>query len=265
MTKQYTEEQYEAIGAAIAKELKLKHDREFPDRYPLTGGTKTNIGLAKTVRRIFDEAPDDPCVDVPITEDEPTKGYRMNQRWKPINTAPKDTVILTEEGTACYVTQRGPVNPSTNGWYVCTADGYIPCCKEDGHSVSEVEPKVWMPLPSTETQEVCYKDTLMAAMHIVDGLVYDTNPGDITEAWGEGGAIELYDHLTQYAEYCAEIARKGYEEHGDFPGVFDYEVSSAFGGWFGRTALKLKDLPSDEAAKAEIDRLAKEFWASKEN
>jgi hypothetical protein len=43
----------EALGAIIAHNLDLKHDHEYPDRWPTRWGTKTNKGLARTLRYIL--------------------------------------------------------------------------------------------------------------------------------------------------------------------------------------------------------------------
>lgn len=45
----------EKIGAEIANELMLKHDKEHADRWTLNGGTFTNKGLARRMARIFIE------------------------------------------------------------------------------------------------------------------------------------------------------------------------------------------------------------------
>lgn len=50
-----TEHDYDKLGQKIADELGLKHSREFPDRYNLRSGTKTNIGLAKTIFRLIED------------------------------------------------------------------------------------------------------------------------------------------------------------------------------------------------------------------
>jgi hypothetical protein len=75
-----------------------------------------------------------------------TKTFLKN--WKPISNAPTDgTVILTNRGTARYVDQRGWGSPVTNGWYLCTTDGDIPCCADDGMSISSISPEIWTDLP----------------------------------------------------------------------------------------------------------------------
>ena len=54
-----TEQQWEELGKKIANELRLKKSIEFPDRYNLRSGTKTNIGLAKTIVRLIQPYYDD--------------------------------------------------------------------------------------------------------------------------------------------------------------------------------------------------------------
>jgi hypothetical protein len=47
------DEQAEKLGEIFAAELMLKRDREYSDRYQLSGGTFTNKGLARRMARIF--------------------------------------------------------------------------------------------------------------------------------------------------------------------------------------------------------------------
>lgn len=67
--------------------------------------------------------------------------------WQPIETAPKDRVILTDEGTARYVDQRGWGSPVTNGWYLCFAHDSIPDCADEGMSIARMQPTIWMDIP----------------------------------------------------------------------------------------------------------------------
>lgn len=71
----------------------------------------------------------------------------VKSMWQPINTAPKDgTVILTDEGTVCYVDQQHWGSPVTNGWYLCSPNSH----PEQGNSDYEIfplSPKIWMPMP----------------------------------------------------------------------------------------------------------------------
>ena len=69
--------------------------------------------------------------------------------WQPIKTAPRNRVILTNEGTATYVDQRGWGSPVTNGWYLCTTQGDIPSCAEDGMAISSITPTQWLDIPLT--------------------------------------------------------------------------------------------------------------------
>lgn len=67
---------------------------------------------------------------------------------QPIETAPRDCVILTEVGMARYIDQRDWGSPVTNGWYLCDTDGDIITCADEGMRVSRIYPKRWMPVPS---------------------------------------------------------------------------------------------------------------------
>jgi hypothetical protein len=67
--------------------------------------------------------------------------------WQPIESAPKDRPILTNEGIAQFVDRRNWGSPVTNGWYLCSYYGDIIRCADDGMSVSYASPKVWMDLP----------------------------------------------------------------------------------------------------------------------
>jgi hypothetical protein len=48
-----TEEQEAQRGALLAEVLKLRRDREHPDRWQTTWGTKTDLGLFRIVERIL--------------------------------------------------------------------------------------------------------------------------------------------------------------------------------------------------------------------
>jgi len=60
-------------------------------------------------------------------------------KWQPIETAPKDTVVLTDCGTAMHYAGQ---------WFLCTAGGAVPSCADWGREVSEISPSVWAPLPA---------------------------------------------------------------------------------------------------------------------
>lgn len=66
---------------------------------------------------------------------------------QPMDTAPKDQVIFTNEGLVIYVDPNQWGSPVTRGWYTCTLDGDITSCAEDGMSISLVQPKYWSPAP----------------------------------------------------------------------------------------------------------------------
>ncbi|MDU8351027.1 hypothetical protein RYA05_03855 [Pseudomonas syringae pv. actinidiae] len=67
--------------------------------------------------------------------------------WQSMENAPKDRVILTNEGTSCYVDRRNWGSPVTNGWHLCFSCGNIPSCADEGMSVVSIQPTKWMELP----------------------------------------------------------------------------------------------------------------------
>ena len=65
------------------------------------------------------------------------------------------------------------------------------------------------------------------------------------------GCIELVDALVSYVPLTSSLCEAGaIASDGCYPGVFDYEVSSSFGKWFGEQILETGDEPSRENAHA---------------
>lgn len=69
--------------------------------------------------------------------------------WQPISTAPQDgTVILTDEGTACYVNQRYWASPVTSGWYLCAIDSQPNWDCDEDMADQALSPTYWMSIPA---------------------------------------------------------------------------------------------------------------------
>lgn len=68
--------------------------------------------------------------------------------YQSMDNAPKDRVLLTDQGTSCYVDQRNWGSPVTTGWYLCDTSGDILSCADDGMSISRIYPKCWMDVPA---------------------------------------------------------------------------------------------------------------------
>ena len=73
--------------------------------------------------------------------------------WQTIDSAPRDRVVLTNEGTGRYVDPRQWASPVDRGWYLCSTDGDIPTCADDGMAVAEIDPTHWMPLPVLNSRQ----------------------------------------------------------------------------------------------------------------
>lgn len=101
------------------------------------------------------------------------------------------------------------------------------------------------------------REQLITAAFFMEGL-HDARPGHnvkpnydvLVETWGKG-CIELVDSLVSYAPLTIQLCEAAAIAcDGIYPGVFDYEVSSPFGKWFGEHILEHGDAPSPENAHA---------------
>jgi hypothetical protein len=86
-------------------------------------------------------------------------------------------------------------------------------------------------------------DTAIVAAFFMDGLAVKKLES-VNKAW-DSGFYELVYEITRYAEFCWTLADVGGNATGDFPGVFDYEVSTPFGTWFGEWILAHNGSPPD--------------------
>ncbi|MGC3963621.1 MAG: hypothetical protein QM803_09920 [Rhodocyclaceae bacterium] len=78
----------------------------------------------------------------------------------------------------------------------------------------------------------------------------------VIDAWGHG-CLELIRDMTQYVQLSEQLLDCAGEA--DFPGVYDYEVSNAFGQWFGYRVLANRR-PDRIAAAAVFTALAYAFF-----
>lgn len=79
----------------------------------------------------------------------------------------------------------------------------------------------------------------------------------ITEALGMG-RIETVQEMVVYVPMIMEVLDAAECGEFEFPGVFDYEVSSPFGRWFGKQLIERGEVPSRKEA---VDRLSKKMSA----
>lgn len=100
------------------------------------------------------------------------------------------------------------------------------------------------------------RQQLITAAFFMEGL-HDARPDNnvkpnydaLIKTWGKG-YIELVDALTSYVPLTIKLCEAAaFEFNGVYPGVFDYEVSSSFGQWFGEHILKHGDEPAPENAQ----------------
>lgn len=97
---------------------------------------------------------------------------------------------------------------------------------------------------------------LITAAFLMEGL-HDARPDHnvkpnydvLIETWGKG-CIELVDALVSHVPLTITLCEAAAIAcDGNYPGVFDYEVSSSFGKWFGEYILEHGDEPSPDNAR----------------
>lgn len=94
------------------------------------------------------------------------------------------------------------------------------------------------------------KTVFVTASFMSLGLCEGTGNGffdRVLDHW-DNGCYELIDRLTSYAPYACALIAAGYQSMGAFPGVADYEISEAFGVWFGQEILGTDEAGMDPVA-----------------
>lgn len=107
------------------------------------------------------------------------------------------------------------------------------------------------------------RDVAVNAMFIQEGLM-STNEDydDLLNAW-DRGCVELVCEVAVYAPLLADLSANVAERLClPFPGVYEYEVSAQFGGWFRSRVVELGYAPSREDATLYIEQLARAFFMS---
>lgn len=95
----------------------------------------------------------------------------------------------------------------------------------------------------------------ISAMFMMEGF-RDCDYNKALLVWNQG-AIELTNHLADWAEE----AERMYDalSSGDHSGVYEYEVCSPFGTWFGTTMVMTGEPPTLTQSKEALTGLVEEF------
>ena len=94
------------------------------------------------------------------------------------------------------------------------------------------------------------KSVFVTASFMSLGLCEGTGKGffdRVLDHW-DSGCYELIEKLTSYAPYASSLIAAGYQSTGSCPGVADYEISEAFGVWFGQEILSADEAGTDPVA-----------------
>jgi hypothetical protein len=108
---------------------------------------------------------------------------------------------------------------------------------------------------------------IMAGFCDAGELMHGATAGKAMDAFKDGpgdghGCAEIYSMLADWGVLAHEIweAVSSAPEFDSAPGVFDYEVSEAFGTWFYRRSHELGELPEGDACALEMGALAWAFF-----
>lgn len=124
-----------------------------------------------------------------------------------------------------------------------------------------------MPHPDIETQGIPLPAAVAAIWggFIFEGLLTDGHDtqytGRILDAWGQGCVELVIAACLHLPQLWSQISRKWEESDSDLPGVFEYEVVSSLGSYFGGYLLTHNgDMPTPELVQEEIQRLIEAFF-----
>lgn len=93
-----------------------------------------------------------------------------------------------------------------------------------------------------------------------EGMMDDNRQHEVLNCW-TSGCIELIQAVCNYVPIMWQEASAYYGQPRDFPGVFEYEVVSAFGGYLGDYLLAHDGtLPSLPAARLLFKGLVVQFF-----
>lgn len=108
------------------------------------------------------------------------------------------------------------------------------------------------------------RDAAVTGMFIAEGLS-GVCMEDVLNAWNGstrgGGYIELMESIAHHVPFIIEERDKvaAQNDH-DFPGVFEYEVASEFGAWYGLMLINTCDVPNEGECHDWIRRKVGEFF-----
>lgn len=109
------------------------------------------------------------------------------------------------------------------------------------------------------------KDIALTAAFMMEGL-RDCDYKNVIDAYSDdGGLIELVREILMYVPELVDIIEEQIEQRQyGFPGVFEYEVTSYFGKWFGDYLLDVGTIPTRTECMEWIENETKQFFAQGE-
>ena len=104
------------------------------------------------------------------------------------------------------------------------------------------------------------EDTNIYAAFMMEGL-HNVGYDEAIKAW-DNGCLELVQIMCEYAKHADTLVEAAIKAHADldFAGVFDYEVCTPFGEWFGKYVIEHEGVPETKEGLMMLTKLATEFF-----
>lgn len=104
------------------------------------------------------------------------------------------------------------------------------------------------------------KNHCVISAFMMEGL-HDAGYSAVLAAWDQG-CFELVSTMVEYAPFAERLVDASLPiTGGEFPGVFDYEVTAPFGKWFGGTVLSTKTAPPADDCREWLRQAVFDFFA----
>jgi hypothetical protein len=107
--------------------------------------------------------------------------------------------------------------------------------------------------------------TAITAAFVMDGLHRADLKEAMTHYIGDGGLLEVVDDVMYWVPAIVALRAAADSICLDYPGVFEYEVSSEFGKWLGGCIIDEGDLPDRSHGMGILVDLVESFFRVKDD
>lgn len=119
---------------------------------------------------------------------------------------------------------------------------------------------VWFRVSSDLNLRALAQEIAVHASSLWDGFVFQRNPDDLFQIWGQGG-IELHFRMADLAMADARLCDALFmASDSSFPGVYSYEVTEALGQMVASHLVSTGDFPTKPEWQTALGELALAFF-----